>query len=63
MCGRFGSGRHRCSGFTGGGTRRPYHAAMGFNPFRQQDKTVLDIAIVIGFALVTLAVVAWAFFG
>jgi len=36
---------------------------MGFNPFRQQDKSLLDIALVVGFIALTLAVVAWAFFG
>jgi hypothetical protein len=44
-------------------TGLPYHAAMGFNPFRQQDKTTLDVAIVIGFAVVILALVIWAFLG
>jgi len=36
---------------------------MGFNPFQKQDKSMLDVALVVGFVLLTLAVVAWAFFG
>ena len=38
-------------------------AAMGFNPFRSQEKSKLDIALVVGFVLVTLALVAWGFWG
>ena len=37
--------------------------AMGFNPFRKQDKSTLDIALVVGFVLLTLAFVGWGFFG
>jgi len=37
--------------------------AMGFNPFRRQRKTIVDVAIVIGFAVLTFAAVAWAFLG
>lgn len=36
---------------------------MGFNPFRKQDKSLLDLALVIGFVALTLALVAWGFFG
>lgn len=36
---------------------------MGFNPFRKQDRSALDIALVAGFVLLTLAFVAWGFFG
>jgi hypothetical protein len=36
---------------------------MGFNPFRKQDKSILDLALVIGFVAITLALVAWGFFG
>ena len=33
---------------------------MGFNPFRQQRKTAVDIAIVAGTILVAVALVLWA---
>jgi hypothetical protein len=36
---------------------------MGLNPFRKQRKNLLDVALVIGFAALTLAVVLWGFFG
>ena len=36
---------------------------MGFNPFRQQSKSTLDIAIVVFFALVIVALVIWGFAG
>ena len=36
---------------------------MGFNPFRKSRKSTLDVVIVIVFALITLAFVAWGFFG
>ncbi len=35
---------------------------MGFNPFRQQDKTAADVVVVVLFALITFAFVAWAIF-
>lgn len=35
---------------------------MGFNPFRPQTRTPLDIAMVVGAILATLAVVLWAVF-
>lgn len=37
--------------------------SMGFNPFRPQDKTRLDVYIVVAFALITLGFVLWGFFG
>jgi hypothetical protein len=36
---------------------------MGFNPFRPQHRSVLDIVIVAGALVATLAVVGWAIFG
>jgi hypothetical protein len=36
---------------------------VGFNPFRQQDKTATDVVIVVTFIAVTLVVVLWAFLG
>ncbi len=36
---------------------------VGFNPFRQQDKSTLDLALVVGFVVLTLAAVAWGFCG
>jgi hypothetical protein len=36
---------------------------MGFNPFRPQDKSAVDVALVVGFAVLTAAVVLWALFG
>jgi hypothetical protein len=36
---------------------------VGLNPFRQQDKTALDLVIVVGFIALTLGVVLWAFIG
>lgn len=36
---------------------------MGFNPFRPQSKTTLDVAIVVFFALVIVALVVWGFAG
>ncbi len=35
---------------------------MGFNPFRARTRTALDLAMVAGAVLATLAVVAWAVF-
>ena len=37
--------------------------AVGLNPFRQQDKTALDLVIVVGFIALTLGAVLWAFIG
>lgn len=37
---------------------------MGLNPFRSSDgPSPLDIALVVGFILLTIALVAWGFFG
>jgi hypothetical protein len=36
---------------------------MGFNPFQQQDKSTADVVLVVGFAVLIVAVVLWAFFG
>jgi hypothetical protein len=36
---------------------------VGFNPFREHEKSALDIAMVIAAILATLAVIAWAVFG
>jgi hypothetical protein len=35
---------------------------VGFNPFREQEKTALDVAMVVVAVLATLAVIAWALF-
>lgn len=37
--------------------------AMGFNPFREQRTSLLDVLLVAGAVVLTLALVAWAFFG
>jgi hypothetical protein len=36
---------------------------VGFNPFRQQDKTRTDVVVVVTFLVITLIVVVWAFVG
>jgi hypothetical protein len=36
---------------------------MGFNPFSDQDRTALDVAIVVIFVIITVVVVGWALFG
>ncbi len=36
---------------------------MGFNPFRRHRRTLLDVALVVLFAAITLAFVAWALWG
>ncbi len=33
---------------------------MGFNPFRKHRASAVDIAIVVGFAAITLGFVLWA---
>ncbi len=40
-----------------------YHLTVGFNPFRKHRASTLDVAIVVGFVLLILALVAWGFFG
>lgn len=37
--------------------------AMGFNPFRKQERRAADLAMVVGAIAVTAALVAWAFLG
>jgi len=36
---------------------------MGFNPFRKQRRNLFDIALVVGFLALTVALVLWGFFG
>ncbi len=36
---------------------------MGFNPFRQQRRTMVDVAIVALFAAIITAFVLWALWG
>jgi hypothetical protein len=36
---------------------------VGFNPFREHEKSALDIAMVVVAVLATLAVIAWAILG
>jgi hypothetical protein len=36
---------------------------VGFNPFRQQDKTATDVVIVAIFLAIIVTVVLWAFLG
>lgn len=43
--------------------RRRYPAPMGFNPFRDQRRGVFDVAMVVVAVAITLALVAWGFFG
>lgn len=35
---------------------------MGFNPFRQHEKTLVDIVMVVAAILAMLALIAWAIF-
>ncbi len=36
---------------------------MGFNPFRDQDRSAFDIAVVVIFVILIALVVGWAFLG
>jgi hypothetical protein len=36
---------------------------VGFNPFREHERTTLDIVMVVFAVLAGLAVIAWAIFG
>jgi hypothetical protein len=36
---------------------------MGFNPFRPQTRTTLDIALVVGALALTIGAVVWAVIG
>ena len=40
-----------------------YHRRVGFNPFRKQRTSATDIALVAGFVVLTLLLVAWGFLG
>jgi hypothetical protein len=33
---------------------------VGFNPFREHDRSTLDVVIVVFTVLITIAVIAWA---
>lgn len=35
---------------------------MGFNPFREHEKTVLDVVMILLALIATVAVIAWALF-
>jgi hypothetical protein len=35
---------------------------VGFNPFREHEKSILDIVMVVLALLATIAVIAWALF-
>jgi hypothetical protein len=37
--------------------------AVGFNPFREHDRSAVDIVMVVFAVLAGLAVIAWAIFG
>ena len=36
---------------------------MGLNPFRDQDRTLFDIVVVVLFVVITAVVVGWALLG
>lgn len=36
---------------------------MGFNPFREHERSAADIGMVVGTVVVTLIAVAWGIFG
>jgi hypothetical protein len=36
---------------------------MGFNPFREEKHSILDVVLVVAAVAVTAALVAWAFLG
>jgi len=36
---------------------------MGFNPFREQKRGIIDVALLVTAVAVTVALVAWGFFG
>lgn len=40
-----------------------YRLGVGFNPFREHEKSALDIIMVVVAILATLAVIAWAILG
>ena len=41
---------------------RRYRSSVGFNPFRDHEKNIGDIIMVVIAVLATLAVIAWAIF-
>ncbi|HLF60859.1 MAG TPA: hypothetical protein VI980_06755, partial [Acidimicrobiia bacterium] len=43
-------------------SRGRYRSRVGFNPFREQDKSAADIAAVVVALIAIIAVVAWAIF-
>lgn len=43
--------------------RRVPWGSMGFNPFREESHSALDIVLVVVAVALTLALVAWGFFG
>jgi hypothetical protein len=43
--------------------QRYYVSPMGFNPFRDHERSTLDIVLVVVFLVITAAVVAWALLG
>lgn len=44
-------------------TTSGYRRVMGFNPFREQERSVLDIVMVVLALLATVAVILWAVLG
>jgi hypothetical protein len=44
-------------------TPGPTIGAMGFNPFREQRRTTVDVVLVVVFLVITAALVAWGFLG
>lgn len=44
-------------------TRRLPCRDMGFNPFREHERSVLDIVLVAAAVAVTVGLVGWALFG
>ena len=46
-----------------GGHERARDPPVGFNPFRKQRRSTIDIAVVALFVVITLAAVLWGFFG
>jgi hypothetical protein len=41
----------------------PYDQVMGFNPFRKQRTSMVDLAMVAGTILIAVALVLWALNG
>jgi hypothetical protein len=35
---------------------------VGFNPFREQDKSIVDVVLIVLTVVVIIAVIAWALF-